>query len=60
MTTLDVTGYSLQSADELFFEIINRQPNVPVYFHAIFDQTAGVEDRTVIATAKGLADGLME
>jgi hypothetical protein len=51
-------GFLLESAEQLFFRVIDYLAHMRVYFHPVFNLTAGVEDRAMVATAKGLADGV--
>src|SRR5436190_24166134 len=41
---------------QLLFQIAYDLPHVGIHFHAVFDQPARMQNRTVIATAESLAD----
>ena len=41
---------------QLGAEILDRAAHVGIHFHLIHDRLAGVDDRTVVATAESLAD----
>src|SRR5437867_5712344 len=55
--SLRLCDNSETSARELFFQIADDLADIGIDFHAVLDQTTGVEDGAVVASAKGLADG---
>src|ERR1035437_1517788 len=46
------------SARQLLFEVADDLPDVGIHFHAVFDEAAGVENRAVVAPAKGFTNGV--
>src|SRR5439155_1851365 len=48
----------VSSALQLFFQIVHDLADIRVNFHPIFDQSASVQHGAVVASTKGLADGV--